>query len=200
MVFRESRKPREIGRLADDNETLRRSDRHRDHVGRQALPVLNPRVEGLANDIDQASPYPCVWFRRSRAASLAGRASIDRTEWGSGALRLKSLAAIVAALASVPGMARDGNVLIRHARVFDGVRMLALRDVLVQHGRIVAVDRHVAAPSGIETVDAKRRVLQPGLIDGHVHVFPGAQRDALRFGVTSVFDMYSLADRPTIER
>lgn len=30
--------------------------------------------------------------------------------------------------------------------------------------------------------------------------FPGAQADALRFGVTTLFDMYSLSDQPTIER
>jgi imidazolonepropionase-like amidohydrolase len=112
----------------------------------------------------------------------------------------KILAVIVAVFGSKQVMARDGNVLIRHARVFDGLRMLGLRDVMVQGGRITAIGRHLGAPREFEVIDAQRRVLLPGLIDGHVHVFPGAQRDALRFGVTTVFDMYSLADRPTINR
>ncbi|GAA4221606.1 amidohydrolase family protein [Sphingomonas endophytica] len=107
---------------------------------------------------------------------------------------------IAALLVAAPAVARDGSLLIRNARVFDGARMLGSRDVLVQAGRITAVARHIHAPSGIEVVDAKRRVLIPGLIDGHVHVFPGAQADALRFGVTTLFDMYSLSDQPTIER
>jgi imidazolonepropionase-like amidohydrolase len=106
---------------------------------------------------------------------------------------------VTAAMAATSAQARDGSVLIRGARVFDGTRMLGVRDVLVRDGRIVAVARRVAAPSGSELIEARGRVLIPGLIDGHVHVFPGAQADALRFGVTTVFDMYSLADRATID-
>lgn len=115
-------------------------------------------------------------------------------------MNIKIAAAVLATLGATQVMARDGNVLIRHARVFDGVRMMGTRDVMVHGGRITAIGRHLAAPPYIEIVDAQRRVLLPGLIDGHVHVFAGAQRDALRFGVTTVFDMYSLADRPTIDR
>ncbi|MEG8039196.1 hypothetical protein QP166_07485 [Sphingomonas sp. LR60] len=115
-------------------------------------------------------------------------------------MRRTIIGSIAALLISSPAIARDGSVLIRNARVFDGTRMLGTRDVLVQAGRITSVARHIGAPSGIEVVEAHERVLIPGLIDGHVHVFPGAQADALRFGVTTVFDMYSLADRPTIER
>jgi imidazolonepropionase-like amidohydrolase len=72
--------------------------------------------------------------------------------------------------------------------------------VLVEGGRIVAVARKLKAPAGIEVVEAHGRTLLPGLMDGHVHVFPGAQADALRFGVTTVFDMYSTADGATIAR
>lgn len=112
----------------------------------------------------------------------------------------KLIGIIAALLVASPAAAREGSLLIRNARVFDGVRMLGARDVLVQAGRITAVARHINAPDGIEIVEAKHRVLIPGLIDGHVHVFPGAQADALRFGVMTLFDMYSLTDRSTIER
>lgn len=116
-------------------------------------------------------------------------------------MKLRTLSIFLTALVTTtPASARDGNVLIHGARVFDGTRMLGVRDVLVTDGRIAAVARRLKAPAGIETVEAKGRVLIPGLIDGHVHVFPGAQADALRFGVTTVFDMYSIADRPTIDR
>lgn len=107
---------------------------------------------------------------------------------------------IAALLASAPASAREGTVLIQHARVFDGTRMLGKRDVLVENGRIAAIARTLQAPPGIEIVDAQGRTLMPGLIDGHVHVFPGAQADALRYGVTTVFDMYSIADRATIDQ
>lgn len=116
-------------------------------------------------------------------------------------MRLGAYLALMVAtvVAATSAQARDGSVLIRGARVFDGTRMLGVKDVLVRDGRIVAVARRVAAPSGIELIEARGRVLIPGLIDGHIHVFPGAQADALRFGVTTVFDMYSLADRATID-
>lgn len=107
---------------------------------------------------------------------------------------------LTAMVIATPALARDGSVLIHSARVFDGTRMLGVRDVLVKDGRIAAVARRLKAPVGIETVEANGRTLIPGLIDGHVHVFPGAQADALRFGVTTVFDMYSIADQPTIDR
>jgi imidazolonepropionase-like amidohydrolase len=41
--------------------------------------------------------------------------------------------------------------------------------------------------------DGQGRTLLPGLIDAHVHVFPGAQADALRFGVTTELDMFNLS-------
>lgn len=103
-------------------------------------------------------------------------------------------------LGAAPAVAQDGAFLLRDARVFDGTRVLGRREVLVEDGRIVAVARKVKAPAGTEVVEAHGRTLLPGLMDGHVHVFPGAQADALRFGVTTVFDMYSTADRATIDR
>ncbi|MDR6146183.1 imidazolonepropionase-like amidohydrolase [Sphingomonas sp. SORGH_AS870] len=101
---------------------------------------------------------------------------------------------------AVPAAAADRPLLIRDARVFDGTHMLGRRDVLVENGRIAAVGRRLKGPAGAKLVEARGRTLLPGLMDGHVHVFAGAQADALRFGVTTVFDMYSDADRATIAR
>jgi predicted amidohydrolase YtcJ len=89
-------------------------------------------------------------------------------------------------------------ILIRGALVFDGVKLIGHRDVLLDEGHIKQISRHISPAPGMQTIDGRGRMLLPGLIDGHAHTFPGAQKDALRFGVTTVFDMYSLADPSTI--
>jgi imidazolonepropionase-like amidohydrolase len=43
------------------------------------------------------------------------------------------------------------------------------------------------------SIDGRGRTLLPGLIDAHVHVFAAAQADALRFGVTTELDMFSMS-------
>jgi len=105
---------------------------------------------------------------------------------------------LVFILAAMPAPAQDRPVLIHGARIFDGLRVIGKRDVLLEHGRIVAIRARLKTPGDAEIVDGRGKMLLPGLIDGHVHVFPGAQRDALRFGVTTVLDMYSIADAATI--
>jgi imidazolonepropionase-like amidohydrolase len=115
-------------------------------------------------------------------------------------MRFKAMAGFLALLSALsPASAGTGALVIRGARIFDGRAMLGVRDVLVDRGRIVAIARHIAAPPGAERIDGRGRTLLPGLIDAHVHVFPGAQTEALRFGVTTLFDMYSIADKATIE-
>ena len=64
--------------------------------------------------------------------------------------------------------------------------------VLVEDGRIAALGpaRDVRIPEGVEVVDAA--VVTPGLIDAHVHAFtPQMLEQALMFGVTTVFDMFT---------
>lgn len=107
-------------------------------------------------------------------------------------------ALIASVLALSPALAQDRGALIRGARVFDGKAMLGVRYVLVSSGHIAAVERRLEAPDPRDVVDGRARTLILGLIDGHVHVFTGAQADALRFGVTTVFDMYLMADAATI--
>lgn len=87
-----------------------------------------------------------------------------------------------------------GSVLIDNANVFDGERSIGTRDVLVEGGIIRRIAVKIAAPPGILIVDGRGRTLLPGLIDAHVHTIPGGPADALRFGVTSEFDLYSFGD------
>lgn len=88
--------------------------------------------------------------------------------------------------------AAPGSFAIQHVRVFDGVRTIPETNVLVRGGRIFSVGSG-SIPQGVPTVDGAGKTLIPGLIDSHVHVFPGAQEDALRFGVTTELDMFDLA-------
>ena len=116
-----------------------------------------------------------------------------------------AIAASISSASHAASLARDsdtGNdVVIRNVRVFDGVRMLQNANVLVIDGRIVAVGTGVKAPQGIVTVDGSGRTLLPGLIDAHTHSWGDAQRDALRFGVTSELDMMGDWNRlPEIKR
>jgi cytosine deaminase len=58
-------------------------------------------------------------------------------------------------------------MLIRHATLPDGRTGI---DVLVQGGRIVALGPNLAAPEGIETVDAAGQLLSPPFVDAHFHM------------------------------
>ncbi|MDE2305832.1 MAG: amidohydrolase family protein [Gammaproteobacteria bacterium] len=73
------------------------------------------------------------------------------------------------------------------------MRTIERANIVVVDGRIAAVGRRAPIPPHITAIDGRGRTLLPGLIDAHVHVFPGAQADALRFGVTTELDMFDVA-------
>ncbi len=94
-----------------------------------------------------------------------------------------------------PALAQQAPAtLIRHARVFDGQRMLGQRDVLISGGKIVTISNSIAAPAGATVVDASGMTLLPGLIDAHTHVYGDALQQALVFGVTTELDMFTDAN------
>ena len=104
------------------------------------------------------------------------------------------LATILAGIFCASGaLAAVGNSFaIRDVRVFDGEKTIPRANVIVENGRIAAVGPNAAIPHGVVALDGAGETLLPGLIDSHVHVFPGAQADALRFGVTTELDMFDL--------
>ncbi len=97
-----------------------------------------------------------------------------------------------AAAAAAPA-SRDFSIV--GARVFDGEHDLGEVDVVVRAGRIVAVGKNAAGGSDRSAVDGSGKTLLPGMIDAHVHAWGDAQREMLRFGVTSGFDMHGPEDR-----
>lgn len=67
----------------------------------------------------------------------------------------------------------------RAARVIDGISEAPLENgvVLVEAGRVVAVDRDRAFPAGVEVIDLGNATLLPGLIDAHVHLVWNASKE-----------------------
>lgn len=114
--------------------------------------------------------------------------------------RISSLACLALAAACTPiaqpqpAGAAEASFLVKDVRLFDGERVTERTDVLVEGGRIVRVGRNIAT-AGSEVIDGAGKTLLPGLIDSHVHGYPGAAEEALRFGVTAEIEMFSMAPR-----
>lgn len=79
--------------------------------------------------------------------------------------------------------------LIRGARVFDGETLWPRADVAVRAGRIEAIAASLPA-DGLTVIEADGQTLLPGFIDAHVHAYGEVRREALRFGTTTVLDMF----------
>jgi len=115
---------------------------------------------------------------------------------------LSAAAAAAAMVGRAPlrgaAQARKYDLIIRGGRVIDpSVRLDGIRDVAVSAGRIAAVDANIAADAA-ETLDARGRLVVPGLIDIHTHTGRSAEGPGrvLRDGVTAWLDAGSQgADR-----
>ena len=94
------------------------------------------------------------------------------------------------------------SFVIAHARVFDGERTLSDTSVVVENGAI----REVARRAGdqwrkLPSIDGSDDTLLPGLIDAHTHTRTVSQlQDALRFGVTTVLDMWTPVDEQALRQ
>ena len=103
-----------------------------------------------------------------------------------------------AVLASSPAFAIDS------VDVFTGSERLENQTVVVRDGRIEAVSPWVSqtgtASAELERIDGRGMTLLPGLIDAHAHTFGSALSDAVRFGVTTVLDMFTTEDFARTER
>jgi dihydroorotase len=63
------------------------------------------------------------------------------------------------------------SLLLAGGRVIDPANQFdAVADVLVLDGKISAVGKNLSAPAGVETFDARGKIVSPGLIDLHVHL------------------------------
>jgi dihydroorotase len=92
--------------------------------------------------------------------------------------------------------APDCDVLIKGGAVIDpGQNLHAPLDVAVKDGKILELSPDIAAARAVRVVSAKGKIVTPGLIDVHVHVFEGvgptglnADQYCLGRGVTTAVD------------
>jgi dihydroorotase len=108
--------------------------------------------------------------------------------------RRQMLGAAAAGAAMAAGIsnarAATYDLLIKGGRVIDpSVGLDAVRDVAIAGGRIVAVEADIMGDAG-ETIDARGKIVGPGLIDIHTHAGRGKDSPtlALQDGVTGFVD------------
>ena len=109
-----------------------------------------------------------------------------------------SAAASASLFARAPGafaaQAAKHDLIIRGGRVIDpSVRLDAIRDVAISGGRIAAVEPSISATAA-DTIDARGKLVVPGLIDIHTHVARVAEGPplVLQDGVTGWIDAGSV--------
>src|SRR5204863_44467 len=113
----------------------------------------------------------------------------------------KSLLAL--SIAAIACAQTDYDFVLKGGHVIDGKNKLsAVRDVAVKDGKIAAIATHIEASRALKAVNVSGLYVTPGLIDIHVHVFPGPVKNSyangdwglypdgftLRVGVTTVAD------------
>ena len=71
------------------------------------------------------------------------------------------------------------DLIIRGGRVIDpSARLDAVRDIAIASGRIAAVEARITAEAA-ETIDARGKLVVPGLLDIHTHVGRSAEGASL---------------------
>lgn len=124
---------------------------------------------------------------------------------------LAVLTTVAVSLAVLPGSAQESDpgaakeasntFLVTGARVFDGEQVRAATDVLVRDGVIEAMGSLSEVPEVVPRVDGTGGTLLPGLIDAHTHTREVEQLERdVRFGVTTVLDMFTQTDHETALR
>jgi dihydroorotase len=87
--------------------------------------------------------------------------------------------------------AADYDLVIRGGRVIDpSQRLDRAADVAIRDGKIAAVRRDIPASAAAESIDARGRIVVPGLIDVHLHARDAElpPSDILATGVTTMVD------------
>jgi dihydroorotase len=98
---------------------------------------------------------------------------MTRRQWLQGIAAATALAALPAAVRAAMGPNDKFDLLIRGGEVLDPAqRLRAKRDVALRNGVVEAVEASIPAERALRTIDASGRLVVPGLIDLHCHVYP----------------------------
>ena len=68
--------------------------------------------------------------------------------------------------------------IIRNADIYSPEH-LGIRDVLIGGGKILSVDGRIDSIKGAREIDSEGEILEPGLVDGHVHITGGGGEDGM---------------------
>ena len=99
-------------------------------------------------------------------------------------------------LAAQPGDSSQYDLLVKGGHVVDPSQGLsAIRDVAISAGRLTRIAGGIAEADARQVLDARGKIVTPGLIDVHVHVYDGvaplgipADPNCIAKGVTTVLD------------
>ena len=165
----------------------RRKNRRRDAGATRARPASFPQELTNRNEIeedhDADSPY-C-----SKLIAATPLVTAGSLEWA-GAATAPSPQDMSQALS------QSRDLLIKGGTVVDPSQKLhEVLDVAVKDGKIQQVARDISADGAQNVISAKGRIVTPGLIDVHVHIFEGigptgvnADQYCLGRGVTTAID------------
>ena len=87
--------------------------------------------------------------------------------------------------------AEENLTAITNARLYDGEQVIESATLLFGNSKVIAADRTIKIPEHAKIIDGSGHTVLPGLIDSHVYAFGSARTDALRFGVTTMLDMFT---------
>ncbi|MGA7327775.1 MAG: amidohydrolase/deacetylase family metallohydrolase [Rhodomicrobium sp.] len=118
---------------------------------------------------------------------------VSRREW----LKLAASAAAVTVVNSASSSAATNDkydLLIKGGEVIDPSQSLrGRRDVGVRWGKIEAVEADIPAAKAMRVIDATGRLVTPGLVDLHAHVYPYGSAIGLPADETAPFDCVTTA-------
>ena len=102
-------------------------------------------------------------------------------------LHTSAVAAMMSRTARVAAAKYD--LLVKGGRIVDpGQRIDRVADVPIQGGRIAEIGSNIAATDAADVIDARAKIVTPGLIDIHIHATEQIPRFCLSNGVTAAVD------------
>jgi dihydroorotase len=104
---------------------------------------------------------------------------------------MKRIAILLIALSGASGAGAqtfEFDLLLKGGHVIDARNNVnAVRDVAVKDGKVAEVAANIAPSRALKTIDASGLYVTPGLIDIHVHIYPGEKKNDYAGGDWSVY-------------